>query len=201
MFKILTFLIFAIFSISGNSRDYHCKSIFDPNVVQRICYLSLNNEEERRRLDDIFRAQGIKAEVIELLSPGENPAESLKKNIEKLNQCKKESGQKVCDTMVISGHHDGAFRGDLIDGPLYPEDLLMMSCDYPDFFQGINSLYLQACNSMDEQLRPIPSELKKRSKEEEKKIAKEIAQNIPRAPGSRENPDYQNTTMRTLHSS
>ena len=150
------------------ARSYHCRSIFDPGVVQRICYMSLNNEEERRRLEDIFRSQGIKAEVVELMDPGEEPSESLRKNIKRLESCDKPPGQKVCDTMVISGHHDGAFRGDLVDGPLYPEDILMMSCDHPNFFNGIGSLYLQACNSMDEQLRPLPREIERRSKEEER---------------------------------
>ena len=104
-------------------RSYHCRSVFDPSVVQRICYMSLNNEDERRRLEDIFRSQGIKAEVVELMDPGEEPTESLRKNIKKLEKCDKPAGQKVCDTMVISGHHDGVFRGDLVDGPLYPEDI------------------------------------------------------------------------------
>ena len=63
--------------------------------------MSLNNEGEKT--EDIFRSQGIKAEVVELMDPGEEPSESLRKNIKRLERCDKPPGQKVCDTMVISG--------------------------------------------------------------------------------------------------
>ena len=47
---------------------------------------------------------------------------------------------------------------------------------------------------MDEQLRPLPREIE-RDQKRKRRIAREIGNAIPRAPGSRENPDYQNTNI------
>jgi hypothetical protein len=156
--------------------------------------MSLNNSEERSRLQEVFDQSGIKAEVIELISPGEDPNESIKKNLELLNRCQRLEADNVCDTMVVSGHHDGQFRGELVDGALSPESLLTMSCEYPNIFHGVKSLYLQACNSIDEDVSPrAHGSLDALSDDDERVNA--FARDSQNIPGARENPDYQNTNI------
>ena len=185
---LLSIFYLGVFSPSALARSYNCLQIFDPNIVHRVCYVSLNNSKERTRAQEIFDKAGVKAEVIELINPGEKPLESIEKNLSQLEACSKPLGATVCDTFVISGHHDGSFRGELVDGPLVPEELLLLSCRFQKTFLGVKSLYLQACNSIDEDLSKKEINLSTTVSETQESSESPI-------PDSRTNPDYQNTNI------
>ena len=54
-----------------------------------------------------------------------------------------------CSQIVVSGHQNGAFWGELTDGDLTPGDLILLSCEVPEL-KSVNSVWLKGCNTIDE---------------------------------------------------
>ena len=144
--KIYFLLVFFIFSKASHSFD--CEKLFDSNVKLRICFISLNNDEERNYLTKGLNNDQV--EVIELFDKGTKPEDSVAKNLEKLSTCTE--GKKVCHSMVISGHQNGSFWGEFSRGELTPENLQMLSCNkkIKRIFNSVDQIFLQGCNTIDE---------------------------------------------------
>ena len=130
-----------------------CEATFNlnPNVF-RICYISLNNKAEMTQLKEKYK-DSPNIEVVELMANGTNPNQSVRNSIDALKSCIPHSRKyNPCNGLVISGHQNGSFWGELSDKELTPEDLLLLSCDYPNTFNNINSVWLQGCNTIDEDI-------------------------------------------------
>tara|TARA_B100000925_G_C22010652_1_gene476222 strand:- start:1624 stop:4344 length:2721 start_codon:yes stop_codon:yes gene_type:complete len=121
---------------SGVNKDSH-----------RICYISLNNSDEFRALKKKYE-QTDKVEVFELMTSNTDPSKSIMENFNGLSSC---SVKPPCSSIVIGGHQNGSFWGDLVEGELTPADLLLMQCEN-SLIKDVSTVWLQGCNTIDEDI-------------------------------------------------
>lgn len=120
-----------------------------------ICYFSLNNPKEFRVMEKFVARANKKApdmfSVKEYLPEGKSVEESFVAMIEE----NKKQG-KICDGLVISGHHTGSFGGERGSGNLDIDFLEKISCDpkYKDWFTNIKALWLQGCRTLGVKISP-----------------------------------------------
>ncbi len=118
--------------------------------TRRICYLSMNNDQEFAAFQKQY--QNVPdLEIVELMPVvGRDPLQSLKDGIDKLRSTN--PAHPDCDGLVLSGHHNGEWFGARTNGGLELSALEDLKCDprYQPFFDGISALWMQGCNTMDE---------------------------------------------------
>ena len=157
--NILFYLLIFTNSNASANNQIACENTFNlaPDVF-RICYISLNNKEEMKQLKDKYK-DSPNIEIVELMANGTNPNQSVRNSLDALRTCLPHTRKNnPCNGLVVSGHQNGSFWGDLAEGELTPEDLLLLSCDYPNIFNNINSVWLQGCNTIDEDIHKTKNE-------------------------------------------
>lgn len=136
--------------INANSEGLkYCDQLSDES--NNICYISLNNIEEKKELEEKYQSNP-KVNVIELASAGEDPFSSIKRNMDAISSC---GISPPCSQIVVSGHQNGSFWGELSSGDLTPGDLMLLSCEVPEL-KSVNSVWLQGCNTIDENAPKVP---------------------------------------------
>jgi len=128
--------------------DYCNQLLEDSN---KICFISLNNTKEKEALEKRY-SNNPEVSVVELVSHGENPFRSIKKNLEAIKAC---NVSPPCSQIVISGHQNGSFWGEIVSDDLSPGDLMLLSCQAPEI-KMVNSVWLQGCNTIDEHSPEVP---------------------------------------------
>ena len=137
---VFSFFLLPILSLTNtNSEDFH------------VCFFELNNETASKNLqkNKNFKsnpASGVKVHTFTPQSESGNSndiSKGFKAMIEKTSQA-----EKLCDSLVISGHHTGNWYGEL--GGLKLKELEDLSCDpkYKNWFKNIKALWLDGCNTM-----------------------------------------------------
>ena len=131
---------------SGNS-DPQMNVCKDEKKNFNLCYISLNNVKEyqvsKQFIDKLNKESGIdtRINVLEFQTPKSDPRESFQKMVE--------SGT-VCNGLVISGHHTGAFGGHNASNSLdltFMEDLACKP-EYANWFKNVSALWLQGCRTL-----------------------------------------------------
>lgn len=130
--------------------------ILKEKSVSHICYLSLNIEDESSKLNDFVKSLEAKApnvnhkvKVVPVHEKGQNPQQSFQKLVQNVS-----AGKQKCDGLVISGHHTGAFGGNLAQGQLDLAFMERLSCNknYSKFFKNIKSVWLQGCRTVGDKI-------------------------------------------------
>jgi len=117
---------------------------------RRICYFSLNNDREFKAFQKQYESVP-NLEIIELMPvAGRDPLQSLRDGIDNLRAT--DPGNPHCDGLVLSGHHNGKWFGARARGSLDLSALEELKCDprYRPFFDHVQTLWMQGCNTMDE---------------------------------------------------
>ncbi|MCC6277742.1 MAG: hypothetical protein IT289_07505 [Oligoflexia bacterium] len=117
-----------------------------PKAKLTLCYISLNNDREfietKAFIDKIQAITGKNlVEVTEFQKKGQSPEQTVRDLIQ---------NKVVCNGLVISGHHTGAFGGARSGGSLSIDFLERISCeaDSSKWFLNIQSLWLQGCRTL-----------------------------------------------------
>jgi len=144
------FLFFTLFAVLQVSVSIATDT---PAVPFRLCYFSLNSENEFKVMDEFTKKlnsnSSRKFEVYEFHNPDQNP--NPEKSFENMVQQMSKS-RTPCDGLVISGHHTGAFGGTRTrgTGKLSLNFLEKLACnpEYRGWFEGVKSLWLQGCRTI-----------------------------------------------------
>lgn len=117
-----------------------------------ICFFALNNEDEFTALknftDKIQSKDNPQVQIIPIHSKGADPRESFRKMVEDVN-----NNKMKCDGLVISGHHTGAYAGNLANGSLDLGFIEELSCDKNSkFFSNLKSVWLNGCRTLGDRI-------------------------------------------------
>ena len=146
---LLGFLIFISFYASA----LECKKPEAGSPKQVFCFFSLNSAKEFKTFKDKNKIPlPNNVEVVEFYGE-DHKGQSVKERFKTMMQ------EKVCTSLVISGHHTGFFTGDQSesaqDGLLELDFLEEMSCEpaCEDWFSYVKSLFLMGCKTLNAQVR------------------------------------------------
>jgi len=110
----------------------------------------MNNDQEFAAFQKQYQnVPGL--EIVELMPVvGRDPLQSLRDGIDKIRAA--DPAHPHCDGLVLSGHHNGEWFGARTNGGLELSALEDLKCDpkYQPFFDGVDALWMQGCNTMDE---------------------------------------------------
>ena len=113
-----------------------------------ICFFELDNTTTSKNFKEQKKRQNIKGATMHTFKPNSsnNTATAFEKMIKATKN--KDGKGKRCDSLVISGHHTGNWKGK--KGSLKLKELEALSCkpEYREWFSKIKALWLDGCNTV-----------------------------------------------------